>query len=261
MNTFSLRSGYFFLFLLLVVLLLLNGCSLEKASQDAAVESETPAGDISDVISEVDNETLENQNLTAKTETACVPQWRCISSTVRSFQESNCTFKAKEKCPISCDFETGGCKTVQCEEGYFCEDPQTRAFRDKYCSWMLEENCELGCKNGACLNQTKVNEEKNKTEIAITAAPKKDPYEGVSWLNYNQKVNLTVGNATPTLSLRIMEAEKVKFMLGEFTSDWVQKGNTTKFFGGAVSITVIEINFQPYEGGVKQVGYKLNRSS
>lgn len=253
-----------YLTLIFIIFFLLSGCSPETTKQKN-LEASMGQEELEKEVALEDNETLEIKNLTAETgATSCISQWRCISSTIRSFQESNCTFKAKEKCPISCDFETGNCKTIQCEEGFFCENPKTRAFRDKYCSWMLEEKCEFGCKDAVCLNETQAAEgtagEKKQTGTGA-AISKKDPYEGVSWLNYNEKVNISVGNATHTLSLRIMEAEKVKLMLDEFTSDWLHKSNTTKFLGGTIIISVIEINFQPYEGGLKQLGYKLNISN
>lgn len=188
---------------------------------------------------------------------SCTPQWKCISSTIRRFQESNCTFKAQEKCTITCDFETNECKKIQCEEGFFCENPKTRAFRDKFCTWMLQEKCEFGCNEGICLNQTEFEEEKNKTESA-KAAEVYDPYAGVTWLNYGESASVDVGNTTYTLSIRLLEGDRVKVQLGEHTSDWLSEGNTALFLGGTVSLTLVEINFQPYEGGLKRIGYKLS---
>lgn len=213
-----------------------------------------------EVLNETDQGNITSEQI-VETPSSCTAQWKCISTSVRRFQESNCTFKAQEKCPISCDFETGDCKKIQCEEGYFCEDPNTRGFRDKFCSWMLEEKCEFGCKDAVCLNQTQFEEEKNKTEAAKAAvAEVYDPYAGVSWLNYGESAEVAVGNITYDLSIRLIEAGKIKVQVGGFTSDWLSEGDTANFYGGTVSFTLVEINFQAYEGGLQRVGYKLSTS-
>lgn len=234
---------FFFVISISVLLFFVVSCS-SRVGESGTDETET--------IDEITETVVETPSL-------CTAQWKCISSSVRRFQESNCTFKAQEKCPIGCDLETNNCRTVQCEEGYSCVNPNTRGFKDKFCTWMLEEKCEFGCKEGACLNQTQFEEEKNKTE-SVKAAEVYDPYAGVSWLNYNESTEVAVGNMTYDLSIRLMEAEKVKVQVGEFTSDWLSDGDTAKFYGGTVTFTLVEINFQAYEGGLQRVGYKLSTS-
>lgn len=238
---------YFVLMSAVVLLLLMiAGCSSEKDAQEAITD---------DLVG--DNESnATGAILVQLPEGSCAPQWKCTSSTTRRFQESNCTFKAQDKCPIGCDFETNNCTTVQCDEGYFCENPNTRAFRDTYCAWMLQEPCAFGCKNGACLNETEAGiAAETNTTVAAAAPP--DPYAGVEWLNTNEQVEVAVGNMTYLFSVRILEADRTKIKFGDATSDWLKEGDAVLFVGGQVTITLVEINFQSYEGGLKRIGYKL----
>ncbi|MBS3170137.1 hypothetical protein J4210_06665 [Candidatus Woesearchaeota archaeon] len=233
---------------ILFLVLIVFGCASEINNPEAIVD-------------DGDNESNATEAVLVQSpEGSCVPQWKCASSTTRRFQESNCSFKAQEKCSVGCDFETNNCTTVQCDEGYFCESPDTRAFRDKYCAWMLQEPCAFGCKNGACLNETEaaILVDSDKTNTTAAAETPSDPYAGVEWLNAQEQVEVPVGNMTYLFSVRILEADRTKIKFGDATSDWLKEGDTVLFVGGQVTITLVEINFQPYEGGLKRIGYKIS---
>ncbi|MBI4151690.1 hypothetical protein HY496_01860 [Candidatus Woesearchaeota archaeon] len=235
-------------FSLFVVVLLLTSCN---PSPEAVPENVTDA--VAETSEDSTSEVGESLEIEA---TACIPQWKCVSSKIRRFQESNCTFKARDDCTVSCDFATGKCQTVQCDEGYLCENPNTRAFRDKFCTWMLREKCEFGCEKGVCRNQSQA-ENAAAESVAESSAPVVDPYAGVKWLDAGASIDVAVGNTTYPLSIRILEAGRAKMRLGDVTSDWLSDGGTASFLGGKVTFTVVEINFQSYDGGLKQVGYRL----
>ncbi len=253
-----MKSLFFFCFVLVFALLLFGtGCqSSEIVSNNVTSES------VNDTIDTVDSTNL--SEIVAPTE--CTPQWRCISSTIRAFQNESCKFTIRETCPISCVMENGTCLKANCEEGFFCRNSVIRAYQDQYCAWMLEEKCEFGCKMGKCLNATEAGVNttmKNETAVAKTEEKAPDIYAGVEWINVGEVVSFSTkesgSNQTEhTLSIKAIEGGRVIVKVDTFNSDWLEEGDTAKFLGGTVLLDIVEIQFQAFEGGVRKVGYKLS---
>ena len=169
-----MKSLFFLCFVVVFAFLLFGtGCqSSEMIGNNVTLEN------TSDTINGVINTNV--SEIAAPTE--CTPQWRCISSTVRAFQNESCKFTIRETCPISCVMENGTCLKANCEEGFFCRNSVIRAYQDQYCAWMLEEKCEFSCKMGKCLNSTEAGVNttiKNETTAVKVEEKAPDTYAGV----------------------------------------------------------------------------------
>ncbi len=246
----------FLVFLLLFSILLIVGC------QSSVVISDTVTGDVNGTVNSLNNSNVSE----IAAPTSCTAQWRCISSTIRAFQNESCKFTIRETCPLSCVMENGTCLKVNCKDGFFCRNSVTRGYQDQYCAWMLEEKCEFGCKKGKCLNATEAGVNttvKNETEAVKVEEKAPDIYAGVEWLNAGEVVTFSAKGDTNnltdhTFSIKAIEGGRVIVKVDTFNSDWLEEGDTAKFLGGTVLVDIVEIQFQAFDGGVRKVGYKLS---
>ncbi len=239
-----------FLAISLLLFLFVAGCqSAEEKTGNSTSEDIT-------ILENEDNKTITDPLLPAST--SCTPQWKCISTKVRAFQNENCNFTVRETCPLTCVMDNGTCLKADCKEGYYCRNAQIRSYQDKYCTWMLEERCEFGCKETKCLNASEAPPSEN--NIAGEAAVETPPpslYEGVEWINYGEAATFTTGEVEHALSISIIESGRVKVMVDTVRSDWLGEGDTASFAGGTITVNIVEIQFQPYAGGAQKVGYRL----
>src|SRR3989344_2165569 len=177
----------------------------------------------------------------------CKDDWICISSSVRAFQSYDCEIINRTTCETEC--VNGVCQEKEikiCTSGFKCRNQYSKGFQREDCSWEKTERCEFGCdlKNNKCHTAST----ENITEP--TNSEKPTPHLEISFVETHQINN-------QNLTIYILEAEKVRLKINEQRSDWLNEGETFTSSSGT-QITIIEILFQPYEGGNRKIIYKVD---
>lgn len=178
----------------------------------------------------------------------CLGKWICISSNVKAFQDQNCELFNRTTCKQIC--KEGVCSEEEikiCTPGFKCRNQFERAFQRESCEWDKRERCEFGCdfQNNKCHTASTVNS--TKTEETI----EKPALNPIISLGEVQQVN------SQNLTIYVLESDRVKLKINKQRSEWLAEGQTFASTSG-VSITVVEILFQPYEGGNRKVVYKVS---
>jgi hypothetical protein len=218
----------------IVILLFLVGCTQEVVEEESA-EPETPIESI--------NESEAG---------ACVPSWKCISSSHKAYQEENCTFGKKEECPAGCD--NGTCKPETCTKGYKCQDDDNRGYQLQDCSWEWTRPCDFGCEAGLCVKEEIV--EINETEeLAIEAIPLSEIFNTSLTLEVNDEFVIKDNGNIYTVALALIESGQIRLKINDDYSDWLAEEDN--FFYRSINITINEILFQPYDGGLKQMSFSF----
>jgi hypothetical protein len=195
------------------------------------------------------------ENVTAVPEisvlkTACTSTWTCLSSTIKIYRYANCSFGEKQVCKYGCKNET--CRSAPtCETGFKCNGGYARGHQEKNCEWTLEEKCPYGCKDGRCQpqpNETIVTE----SPASITPPEETVVSEPTNIIAVGQKQVVNSHN----VSIYILEPTRVRMLLDERRSNWLEEGQN-ETLGNGVKIVIVAIYFQEYAGGKREVEYKL----
>lgn len=224
--------------ILICSIVLLISCTFEESS---FLENNSSDVTNTDNVTPVDN--------TITLPGRCREEWVCISSIISAFRNSDCEFTNRTTCEVGC--ENGSCKEKEiltCMPGFKCKNDYERAFQRESCEWEKYEKCDFGC-----------NKELNKCHTAsinnVTMEPKKEitiPVRNPTIIQ-GQIVNLNGDN----FSIYIIEQDRVKLKMNDQRSDWLNEGDSFTFRNG-VKIGVIAILFQPYDGGKKDVIYRVS---
>lgn len=240
----------FILIVLIVLTIIVIGCK---------------PGEISgNILDQVDNESMNDQsnaegsdieNGTAATKTLpegqCLPQWKCVSSSFKSFQSENCSFGEKIECKLGC--EDGKCRPAPtCDRKFACKNSRDKGLQIEDCSWVGEVRCEWGCSNATCnleppqSNITVVEE----TEEVIV--PKATVYS----VKQGEEISVSARGTNHNISIYIIETGRAKLKVDSFKSDWLMDGGNATFSSG-ITIFIKEILFQAYESGQRSVGFTV----
>lgn len=193
-------------------------------------------------------EEIENETKPSEVEPGtCTGKWICISSNVKAFQDENCELSNRTTCKKIC--QDGVCSEEEikiCIPGFKCRNQYERAFQRESCGWDKRERCEYGCdlSNNKCHTASIMN-----TTKAVETTEKPAPNPIIS-LGEVQPVN------NQNLTIYILEPDRVKLKINQQRSEWLNEGQTFTSISG-VKITVVEILFQPYEGGNRKIVYKV----
>ncbi len=187
---------------------------------------------------------------------ACVEGWICISSSQRRQRLENCSFtNQKQDCPYGCF--NGTCQrkvSTVCTSGFKCINDQLKGYQLEDCSFINEVLCEYGCEAAKCLPKPNVTEAEAIQAKTSSPAPPSPP-PAFPRLQVGEKVNITTGGPERTLSIYILEPERLKLQLDTFKSDWLREQQNYTF-GVGVTIIVREILFQEFEGGKREIAYE-----
>ena len=135
-----------------------------------------------------------------------------------------------------------------CTPGWKCRGQHVKGFQDSGCNWIKDERCEFGCENAECLSEPEINETVVEEEPEVK--------EILPTLNVGEIHEVEFNETKYNLSIYILEPERVKIKVGTKRSDWLEQGDNYTF-SNDIKITVAEILFQHYGGGVKQIVYKM----
>ena len=213
------------IYIVVIISLLIVGCTSFQESKE---------GNESDKVGSKD---------TAETSGTCVSDWRCVDNKYKGFQLENCSFIDQVECPLGCRNNT--CVPGEtCEPGFKCRNINTVSFQDSACQWSKRKDCEFGCVDGQC------NPKPNETVVEQTA---EDNLEPASILKAGEIKNIEGKN----LSLYLVEEERVKLQINDKKSDWPKEGENYTYMS-ELSISVVDIFFQPYAGGRQEISYIIN---
>jgi hypothetical protein len=130
-----------------------------------------------------------------------------------------------------------------CDRGWKCKNSVTRGFQDAACFWINSEKCEYGCENSTC-----------NPEPVVEVVPESDeetvpPPTVYPTLSTGETVIISGKN----VSIFTMDPGQVWFLVDGKRSNPIKEGDTMTFWG--VTITVKEILFQGFDGGLRQISY------
>ena len=238
--------------ILALISVVIIGCSTEKIVEEVEEDfsaniSDNAGGDIT-----------ENSQPLAEGE--CVQSWRCISSSIKAWQNADCSFGEKKDCPLGCYNDTCRVKEA-CDPGIKCRDGNTRGYQLESCQWTNEVDCEWRCEDNACIempeNYTTNETPENETPEEAAVEPVIVPATPENRLEIGQVKLINVNGNQTELSIYIIEESRVRLKLGTQKSDWLMEGQSG-YFSVGVNITVTELLFQPYDGGTKAVVFEVD---
>ncbi len=262
--------------LLLTALLLLAGCqSAEDAGRQddgrggAAVAENFSVGSAANTSASQENsQASEDSGQPGMPPGECAARWRCISSTVKAMQQADCSFGQRITCPFGCLNDT--CKSAPvCTSGFKCINEHRRGYQTEACTWLNERECPLGCENGGCLEAG--NESANATagmgdaasgsagggaeDVESETTLSQEPGESLYALRMGQSLDYTLGETTHEIYLYFLESDRARFEVNGRRGPWLMEGQNHTF--PELSITVQNILFQAYAGGVQQVEFMV----
>jgi hypothetical protein len=138
-----------------------------------------------------------------------------------------------------------------CIPGWRCKGRYYRGFQDSACNWVKKIRCDYQCENAECVPEPKVSEEE-----ADVVEDEKENKKDFSELNVGDENLIEINGEKLNLKILLLEEDRVRLTLGRQRSDWLEQGDNYTFSSG-IMITVKEILFQPYEGGVKAIIYEI----
>ena len=181
---------------------------------------------------------------------ACVPHSGCISSIYKAYQLENCSWVDRKECALGC--VEGECKAAQtCTRGYKCHGTRKRGLQIESCEWIIEEDCLYGCENAECLpkpNVTEVVEEVVEEDLAL-------PLEKTYLLPEGAEDLIEYEGNEYVLGIRILEIDRVRLNIDGKRTDWLKEDDSV--VRGGINVTIVDILFQPYEGGTRAISYKI----
>ena len=183
---------------------------------------------------------------------SCSPRWGCISSIYKAYQLENCSWTQKVECELGC--MEGECRTAKtCTRGFKCQEENYRGLQDENCQWILTQYCKFGCSDGQCLTESNV----TYTEAAAlpTIAP---PLVKIYDLPVNAEDLIEFRQKEYLLSIYILESDRVRLEINGRRSDWLKEDDS--FVYSRVNITIVYILFQQFEGGTREISYKVGDS-
>ncbi len=248
------RKDVFFVLLVLFVLL---GCT-EELDKELEVEdivtgeSQTAARERAPA--QLD-ETPEGAVTVSEVVTPCTAGWKCMSSRKKIYQLANCSFGERIDCPLGCENDACVVRTETCDSGFMCKDDFTIAFQTESCSWIRETECEWGCEDGECrLEAESVAEQVDEPSSAVDEEEQEERIQ-LSTLRMGESTTVEVDGVEHSISLYLIQAGEVKMKIDDERSEWMNEGDSFSYDG--VTIVVEEILFQSFDGGIRQVGYRV----
>lgn len=210
-----------------------------------------------------DMENVENTNtLTETTDGDCQEGWKCIGDNKMVYQNSDCSFGEKKDCNTICVDDV--CKPAKvCETGFKCIDDERRGYQKEDCSWIKKEECDFGCSSGKCnpmpegYNETEEVEETESVPVNsyaeenlenVTVEP---DVSGFSYLSFGETIEIN-GH---TVKIHNIESGQVIINIDGIKSEWLMDGDSHEV--NDLRITVREILFQGYAGGIMRIGYSV----
>lgn len=239
-------------FLLLFVLLV--GCADKNQAEDLNEEkaSVSAVDDTSQPITEEGQEKI-NAPPSSLPAGQCATGWKCISSTMKGFQNLNCTWGERSKCPLGCFNNT--CRAASaCVSGFKCINDHRKGYQTEACTWINDAECPGGCEQGECLfyNASAVEEA---TALAAEEDISTPPVDNSRTLRMGQQEAVEINAEERVISVYILEQSRMKFSVDGFKTDWLGEGETATIRG--LTITVKEILFQSFSGGKQEVRYMV----
>ena len=222
-----------------IILILLIGCSSgeDSTSNESLVGIE---GNINP-----DNESLDN--------TICTEQWKCLNHETKIFQLANCSFSQKLDCPLGCFNDT--CKVGKiCETGFKCIDEEKYGFQLASCSWDSITTCEFGCLNSTC-NEEPENASIQEIEVIEEQIIQQTIATTTTMLETGEIHEVSVNGNIYNLSIYTIDIGKVQLKINNQKTGWIEVNDNYTYHEDRFFIE--EILFQPYEGGIRAIGYRV----
>ena len=245
---------------IMVVLFLLLSLVIIGCGQKGSVEESTTADSR---ISMNTSEPIADEQITAEGSeeiavqsslppNQCAAGWKCISSQIKAYRSTNCSFGQRVQCPLGCLNDT--CKAASvCTSGFKCINDHRKGYQTEACTWINDLECPGGCEEGECLfyNASAV---EDVAAPAATAASSPPP-DNSKTLRLGQQETITINEEEHILTLYILEPSRVKFSVDGFKTDWLEEGDSATIRG--VTLDVKEILFQSFSGGKQEVRYTV----
>lgn len=230
--------------LICLVLLFLISCS---TSEEIIIDQGEDIGleeDFSDEDDAVADDGAESITLILP-DGQCLPQWRCISNSIKAYQLENCSFGERKDCELGC--ENDDCKKRDpCTVGFKCKNQYIKGYQLESCDWTSTTRCEFGCQDAECLNETEAEVELVETEVEEVS-----PRINVLTIKAGEQQEVGGHN----LSLYIIEESRARLIIDEKRSDWLEEGEI--FSAKGVTVVVVGVLFQAYQGGMQAVEYTV----
>ncbi len=231
-----MRSRWAFIGLLLFLVLLVFSCTT-SLEQDYEIQNET------------DVELEGNLSL----QDVCEEQWRCLGDEIKAFQFANCSFGQRLDCPRGCINDS--CRAAEvCEVGFKCVDENRKGYQLESCSWISKSVCEFGCREGECQDMPENVTEELETEEEISEENLASSPATTS-LTLGETHTITINENEYNLSIYTMDIDAVRIQLNSEKSDWINSGGNYTYQQDVLFID--EVLFQPYEGGLREIGYRI----
>ena len=179
----------------------------------------------------------------------CKPQWKCISSKTKAYQDENCEFSQKTRCDHGCENATCYIPPAKvCTAGFKCVNNFTKGYQLESCKFTDKTDCEFRCENNKCIP---------KPENYTEPEPEPEPPKAAA-LPSNPKLNMdeTADVDGHTLKIRIIESDQVKISIDDYGSNWLFEGD--KFTKDGLTIEIKGIYFQQYAGGKQEIEYQVS---
>tara|TARA_B100000315_G_C14515941_1_gene559146 strand:- start:725 stop:1423 length:699 start_codon:yes stop_codon:yes gene_type:complete len=212
--------------------------------EDVGAESEEIQNDIDKAVAEDEEASNKIDELLPG---KCKPQWKCISSKSRAYQDENCEFSKKTKCDHYC--ENNECyipPAKVCTAGFKCVNNFTRGYQLESCKFQDKKDCEWRCENNKCVPKPE-----NYTEPEVV---EEAPVIPKSFPSINMGEEIEVNGHT--FKINLLESDQVKLAIDGKGSNWLKEGESFTVYG--LTIKVKAIYFQAYQGGIQKIDYEVS---
>ncbi len=219
------------------------------------VSSCTQQGNVSSNVSE-ENTTLVLDNITQDSKMnngSCNPNWICIGSQARGFQEENCKLTKRETCKGGCVNGTCQVSTSTCVSGFKCRNANERGYQQEDCSWISRKKCEFGCENSECVEEG-VNSS-NSTLGGSNEEETAPPAPSYETLKLGEEKVFVKDEKNHTISLDVLDMGKARVSIDGFRSNWLEEGQSETI--RQVEVHVVEVFFQTHDGGRREISYEI----
>jgi hypothetical protein len=238
------------LILVLILALLLIGCQpgYDRSSwgqPDQHLEADAIQENIDSAIEEGEQAIKELEEATLP-DGKCKPQWKCISSKTKAFQEANCEFTQKTRCDNGCENSTCFIPEAKvCTAGFKCVNNFTKGYQLESCKFTDKTDCDFRCENNKCIPKPE-----NYTEPEVEPAP--IPVYKPKIIKMGEELEVD----SHTLKINLVEADQVKLAIDGKGSNWLAEGEN--FTVNGLTIQIKGIYFQAYDGGKQEIEYEVS---
>ncbi len=189
--------------------------------------------------------------------TACTAGMKCVDEKKIAYQDEDCDWSNLTTCEHGCadDACAPPPPAEVCTSGFKCKSDKKMGYQLESCDWIKTKTCEFGCENAECLPKPE-----NYTDPAEVEPEEEEsePAEETWTLTLGDEIPHTLNDKEYNVSLALIESKGARIRINGLLSEWLQDGDN--YYVQGFNLTVKEVLFQAYGGGIQEVSYSVSDS-